>query len=433
MGITLDQLVSTVEKIKEYTDNNLPKISPVEGNAIETRDEGLFVEDKQPQLDFIRVKLDPIARYQRYLNTELDYIYCQINENQTTVTDNISPGLNLIENNNIELNGDGNGIILKAEKTYNIYANVAVSDASAYFKIMDTTNNKELCVISSKFGEVNGVTSCVYTPDKDSEIKLIPYNLEVGALYSSITGVSYLIAHEINRTIVIDPVEYVNTTQGIEDTPVGHIIAHMGNSAPEHYLACDGKEYNIVDYPYLVQHIEDNYGVANYFGGDGLYTFCVPNLSERFLKGSGTTGVYEEAGLPNITADWKSEPSADPSGAVSIKSEKGTLDPVTGGGSADSRVYFDASRSSPIYGNSETVTPSNFSILFCIKYEPTYYAIIKRDTTQEDISLLEEQVRLLKEQNLLLQHEITSLEAIIEAINRRQEEKEQEENGGVGA
>lgn len=433
MGITLTQLTNTVEKLKQYTDNNIPEISPEANNAIQSKDDGLFVDDKQPQIDFIRVKLDPIARYQRYLNTELDYIYCQINENQTTVTDNISPGLNLIENNNIELNGDGNGIILKAEKTYNIYANVAVNNASAYFKIMDTTNNKELCIISSKFGEVNGVTSCVYTPDKDSEIKLIPYNLEVGALYSSITGVSYLIAHEINRTIVIDPVEYVNTTQGIEDTPVGHIISHLGSTAPKHYLVCDGSEYNVIDYPYLVQHIEDNFGAVNYFGGDGLYTFCVPNLTEKFLKGSDVVGLYEEAGLPNITADWKSEPSANGNGAVYVKSEKGSLMPVSSGGNSDNRVYFDASRSNPIYGNSETVTPSNFSILFCIKYEPTYYAIIKRDTTQEDISLLEEQVRLLKEQNLLLQHEITSLEAIIEAINRRQEEKEQEENGGVGA
>jgi hypothetical protein len=433
MGITLTQLINTVEKLKQYTDNNIPEISPEANNAIQSKDDGLFVDDKQPQIDFIRVKLDPIARYQRYVNTELDYIYCQINENQTIVSTTTPPNLTLIESNNIKLNTNSNGIVLKSGKTYNISASVAVTGNSANFKITDVTNNKEIGYVSSNINTVNGAISCIYTTDKDVEIQLIPCDIEVGALYSGTVGLSYIVAHEINRTIVIDPVEYVNTTQGIEDTPVGHIIAHMGNSAPEHYLACDGKEYNIVDYPYLVQHIEDNYGVANYFGGDGLYTFCVPNLSERFLKGSGTTGVYEEAGLPNITANWKSEPSAAPSGAVTIKSEKGTLDPVSGGGSTDSRVYFDASRSSPIYGNSETVTPSNFSILFCIKYEPTYYAIIKRDTTQEDISLLEEQVRLLKEQNLLLQHEITSLEAIIEAINRRQEEKEQEENGGVGA
>lgn len=427
MGITLTQLTNTVEKLKQYTDNNIPEISPEANNAIQSKDDGLFVDDKQPQIDFIRVKLDPIARYQRYVNTELDYIYCQINENQTIVSTTTPPNLTLIESNNIELNANSNGIVLKSGKTYNVSASVAVTGNSANFKITDVTNNKEIGYVSSNINTVNGAVSCIYTTDKDVEIQLIPCDIEVGALYSGTVGLSYIVAYEVNRTIVIDPVEYVNTTQGIEDTPVGHIISHLGSTAPKHYLVCDGSEYNVVDYPYLVQHIEDNFGAVNYFGGDGLYTFCVPNLTEKFLKGSDVVGLYEEAGLPNITADWKSEPSSNGNGAVYVKSEKGSLMPVSSGGSSDNRVYFDASRSNPIYGNSETVTPSNISVLFCIKYEPTYCATIKRETTQEDITLLEEQVDLLKAQNNLLQHEITSLENIIEAINRRQEEKENAE------
>ena len=427
MGITLTQLINTVEKLKQYTDNNIPEISPEANNAIQSKDDGLFVDDKQPQIDFIRVKLDPIARYQRYVNTELDYIYCQINENQTIVSTTTPPNLTLIESNNIELNTNGNGIVLKSGKTYNISASVAVTGNSANFKVTDVTNNKEIGYVSSNINTVNGAISCIYTTDKDVEIQLIPCDIEVGALYSGTAGLSYVVAYEVNRTIVIDPVEYVNTTQGIEDTPVGHIISHLGSTAPKHYLVCDGSEYNVVDYPYLVQHIEDNFGAVNYFGGDGLYTFCVPNLTEKFLKGSDVVGLYEEAGLPNITANWKSEPAASANGAVYVKSEKGSLMPVSNGGSTDNRVYFDASRSNPIYGKSNTVTPSNISVLFCIKYEPTYCATIKRETTQEDITLLEEQVDLLKAQNNLLQHEITSLENIIEAINRRQEEKENTE------
>lgn len=427
MGITLTQLTNTVEKIKQYTDNNIPKISPEANNAIQSKDDGLSVDDKQPQIDFIRVKLDPIARYQRYVNTELDYIYCQLNENQTTVSTTTPPNLTLIESNNIELNANSNGIVLKSGKTYNISASVAVTGNSANFKITDVTNNKEIGYVSSNIDIINGATSCIYTTDKDVEIQLIPCDIEAGALYSGTVGLSYIVAYEVNRSIVIDPVEYVNTTQGIEDTPVGHIISHLGSTAPKHYLACDGSEYNVVDYPYLVQHIEDNFGAVNYFGGDGLYTFCVPNLTEKFLKGSDVVGLYEEAGLPNITADWKSEPSASANGAVYVKSEKGSLMAVSSGGSSDNRVYFDASRSNPIYGKSNTVTPSNISVLFCIKYEPTYCTTIKRETTQEDITLLEEQVDLLKTQNNLLQHEIASLENIIEAINRRQEEKENTE------
>jgi hypothetical protein len=75
-------------------------------------------------------------------------------------------------------------------------------------------------------------------------------------------------------------VEHINDTQSIEDTPVGHIISHMGTVAPKHYLICDGSEYNISDYPYLVQHIIDNFGTVNYFGGDGESTFCVPDLDD---------------------------------------------------------------------------------------------------------------------------------------------------------
>lgn len=74
---------------------------------------------------------------------------------------------------------------------------------------------------------------------------------------------------------------YENEVIGIEDTPVGHIISHMGTTAPKHYLICNGSEYNITDYPYLSQYIEDEYGAVNYFGGDGINTFCVPQVTEN--------------------------------------------------------------------------------------------------------------------------------------------------------
>jgi microcystin-dependent protein len=196
-----------------------------------------------------------------------------------------------------------------------------------------------------------------------------------------------------DQSITIDPVEYVNTSSGIEDAPVGHIISHMGTVAPKHYLICDGAEYNIADYPYLVQHIKDNFGSVNYFGGDGESTFAVPDLANRFLQGSDTPGVYQEPGLPNITANWKSEPSADPQGAVTVTDENGNLMAVTSGGKLDSRLWFDASLSSAIYGNSETVTPANISVLYCIKYEPTYYMQIHQTNyIQSNVYSEEEQV-----------------------------------------
>ena len=271
-------------------------------------------------------------------------------------------------------------------------------------------------------------SATIYTPENDCEIQ-IKVNFISGSQRIEPNQNNYFIIQEIGRSITIDPVEYINTTQGIEDTPVGHIIPYMGTAAPKHYLICDGTEYNLVDYPYLAQHIQDNFGTVNYFGGDGSFTFCVPDLRERFLKGSDNAGINQEAGLPNITANWKSEPSASGNGAVYVTSEKGSLQPVSGGGSSDNRVYFDASRSNPIYGASETVIPVNTSVLYCIKYEPTYCAVVKRETNQEDINamteqneLLTQQVTELQKQNILLQQEITYMEIIIEKMNRTEEE-----------
>lgn len=84
-----------------------------------------------------------------------------------------------------------------------------------------------------------------------------------------------------NIDVIIDPLEYINKTHGIEDTPVGSTIEYIGET-PKHYLPCDGAEYNIADYPYLTEYIKNTYGNINYFGGDGEYTFSTP-FTEKSL------------------------------------------------------------------------------------------------------------------------------------------------------
>ena len=71
-------------------------------------------------------------------------------------------------------------------------------------------------------------------------------------------------------------------------TPVGSVLPYMGMNAPENYLICDGSVYNIVDYQKLAEHIKNNFGSYNYFGGDGETTFAVPDLRGEFLRGAGT-------------------------------------------------------------------------------------------------------------------------------------------------
>lgn len=397
------------------------KLSQEEDNALKELEDGsLFAKDNSEEVQQLTETLSTIKKYQKYVNTELDYGVFEISSGSITVNKAIV--FSSVVSGNMELSENG-FIKLKKDKTYIIDTNLYNLQYTIGIYLVDISLNK-----LGEWGS-SGHASFIYTPSDDIEVSI----LSQGSLEKEWSHVNI---HEIGRRIVVDPVEHVNTTQGIEDTPIGHIMSYIGIAAPKHYLVCDGAEYFIDDYPHLADHIKNSFGSVNYFGGDGILTFCVPDLKERFLKGSDNSGVYQDAGLPNITANWKSEPSASASGAVYITTEKGTLESVSSGGSSDNRVYFDASLSNPIYGASETVTPDNFSVLYCIKYEPTYYSIVRRYTTEEDILLAEEEVLLLRQQiqqleqaNRDLKHEISLMESIIEAINRTSIKDEPLEEG----
>ena len=196
----------------------------------------------------------------------------------------------------------------------------------------------------------------------------------------------------------IDPVEHINTSQGIEDAPIGHIISYMGNKAPEHYLICDGAEYNISDYPYLAQHFMDEFKSYNYFGGDGITTFAVPDLRGEFLRGTGTaardTGSGADAGIHQepthhllINKDSNNQ----------IYFYSGANIGVLGARNYDSEYIINSTgvtlhNKSTNWKSNEityyTSRPTNTSVLYCIKYEPTYYMTVGEYTVQgfEDYS-----------------------------------------------
>lgn len=155
--------------------------------------------------------------------------------------------------------------------------------------------------------------------------------------------------------------------------PTGAIISMMGKTAPIGYLVCDGSEYNIADYQTLADYFAEQFGSVSYFGGDGSATFAVPDLRERFLKGSSAGGVNEDAGLPNITGIASGVYINNGSQEFSSGALYGTTNGITrtknsSGDYNTSDINLDASKSNSIYGNSETVTPANTSVLYCIKY-----------------------------------------------------------------
>lgn len=176
------------------------------------------------------------------------------------------------------------GVTLKKSKTYKITfgltrAITSGNGTSAY--VMDSDGNK----LGNRgyFGSnsySDNIIDVIYTPTKDISVypALVNLNTNLGSTYYP--DCSFFQITEIGREVTIDPVEYVDSTKGIEDTPVGEIIRTIGNETPKHYLMCDGSVYNIADYPHLAQYFKDNFGSSNAFGGDGTTTFAVPELSE---------------------------------------------------------------------------------------------------------------------------------------------------------
>lgn len=106
-----------------------------------------------------------------------------------------------------------------------------------------------------------------------------------------------------------------------------------------------------------------------------------PDLRGRFLEGTGTnTGEFKEAGLPNITGSFGIQDGYDWngingwSGALYRGSYAGSPD-GRGGGSSDAWYYygFDASRSNPIYGRSDTVQPKSYTVFYIMKTNQDFH------------------------------------------------------------
>lgn len=172
----------------------------------------------------------------------------------------------------------------------------------------------------------------------------------------------------------------METTNKSAGTPVGEIISYMGVSAPPNYLACDGMEYPIADYPYLARHFTDELGTANYFGGDGETTFAVPDLRGEFLRGTGTAqrntgsgaavGVHQD-GTSHLGVRVNQSNDVFIGGKINTAAGPGNCDTIIQDNNAR---YFKVSQIlQAIDTKTYTARPTNTAVMFCIKCRPTYF------------------------------------------------------------
>lgn len=154
---------------------------------------------------------------------------------------------------------------------------------------------------------------------------------------------------------------------------VGSIIAYAGTTIPSGYLLCDGSAISRTTYSALFSAIGTTYGA-----GDGNSTFNLPYLTNgKFIEGCSFNDEYYgqsvSPGLPEITGGFDLANGAatrydsNTSGCFS-KGTSTLYAPYFINESGWAALYFNASLSSSIYGNSNTVQPYSTLMAYCIKY-----------------------------------------------------------------
>ena len=154
--------------------------------------------------------------------------------------------------------------------------------------------------------------------------------------------------------------------------PVGSIIPYLGGDIPYGWLLANGASVLRSQYDKLFALIGTKFGAA-----DEAH-FNLPNLHHRFIEGTTTlseVGRYVEAGLPNIlgTVSGIKFKNADSSSGCFSKDGEAFNTGISTDNPNPTQTYtwsspdFIASRSSPIFGLSETVQTASLRALYLIR------------------------------------------------------------------
>ena len=226
---------------------------------------------------------------------------------------------------------------------------------------------------------------------------------------------------ELVGSIKIGSTEYtvdqLNSQLNKNTTPIGTIFYHISSVPPEGAFLLNGQViYNCSTlYPEFYQYVTSNNGIRKitssvYESELSSIGICggfvvdsengsirLPNISNGFIEGSNGSNIGNtlDAGLPNIEGwvhDWLNNfinPNVHPnesSGAFyttapdqNERSGSEVEDPTQ---DTTGFLYFDASRSSPIYGNSNTVQPKSVCYSVCIQVFNTTTSLSNQESTQ---------------------------------------------------
>ena len=384
------------------------KISTDDGNALSKKSDGLFVEDLSNKVNALNIA-------QKTINEDLDYCFVGFwnntnSEVHATCTRGAAIPFNTKFEGNLDFNSTNKAIKLKAGHRYKLHYQCKQTGTTVNANHMErfyneTTSEWLKMACNCDTEDETHTMEEIYVPTVDCEVSVrncwcpvASFSMRVNCVNTNPDGPglktidceSAFIVTEIGKTVTIDPVEYVDSTKGIEDTPVGHIIPYMGNNAPKHYLICDGGEYNIVDYPYLAQHFTDEFGSVNYFGGDGTTTFAVPDLRGEFLRGTGvnshanqgsgaTVGEHQDGTDIPVIAQYIANDTAylytpgRKTERYPHEMDSVLIEGYTGFNTVRSERAEQGNNTTDIRRESITTRPTNTSVLYCIKYEPTYF------------------------------------------------------------
>lgn len=187
--------------------------------------------------------------------------------------------------------------------------------------------------------------------------------------------------------ITFPDVEILNEAAG---TPVGEIISYMGTVAPANYLICDGAEYPIAEYLYLTQHFTNNFGSVNFFGGDGETTFAVPDLRGEFLRGSGknaaSVGNHQDGTTHYNVRTYANNSTGFIYSPLGVNGNIGGRYADTVVSNSSNEFSFSSTQKSNDSGTilGYTSRPTNTSVLYCIKYKPTYFTQVQHTYSLEE-------------------------------------------------